>query len=289
MPSTWSPPHIYRTGGTAASPPVPRSVVRKHGIKKGGPARVIPKIENRENKATVLYIRRIPHGFFYEIEMEAFFKQIGTVRRFEVVRNRKAGKSKHFEFIEFQSPKVAKVGEECMHNHLIPEASKMLASPPSTCMQRDFGQSREAQRRRPTLLSETAKINGVSDCRKIQKGREIARRKEINSHKQQAFTIISESELTTLLPPIPAARFQLTRKLPSLLTVKFKHKNKPSSAARQVSSKSTVSDSSAFNSSSPHVLAKWNHQQQLKTKTGSKGWEENEAWLLFCLKMVENG
>ncbi|KAH6786682.1 hypothetical protein C2S52_006234 [Perilla frutescens var. hirtella] len=200
MPSTWSPPRVYRTGGTAASPFTLRSVVCKHGIKS--------EEEGRSE------------------EFEEGRNSIGTVRRFEVVRNRKAEKSKHFEFIEFQSPKVAKVGEECMHNYLIPEASKMLASPPSTCMQRDFGQSREAQRRRPTLLFETAKINGVSDCQKIQKGREIARRKEINSHKQQAFTIISESELATLLPPMPAARFQLTGKLPSLVTVKFKHKNK---------------------------------------------------------------
>ncbi|KAH6767578.1 RNA-binding family protein [Perilla frutescens var. hirtella] len=91
----------------------------------GGPARGIPKIENRENKATVLYIGRIAHGF-YEIEMKAFFKQIGTVRRFEILKNRKAGKSKHFEFIEFQSPKVAKVGEECMHNYLMYQQPSLI-------------------------------------------------------------------------------------------------------------------------------------------------------------------
>ncbi|KAL2555612.1 RNA-binding (RRM/RBD/RNP motif) family protein [Forsythia ovata] len=85
---------------------------------EGGPARKIPKIEERENKATVLYIGRIPHGF-YENEMEGFFKQFGTIKRLRIARNRKTGKSKHFGFIEFESPEVAKVVSECMHNFLL--------------------------------------------------------------------------------------------------------------------------------------------------------------------------
>ncbi|XP_057789393.1 uncharacterized RNA-binding protein C1827.05c isoform X2 [Salvia miltiorrhiza] len=86
----------------------------------GGPARGIPKTESSENKSTVLYIGRIPHGF-YETEMEAFFKQFGAVKRLRIARNKKTGKSKHFGFIEFVSPEVAKVVEECMHNYLMYE------------------------------------------------------------------------------------------------------------------------------------------------------------------------
>ncbi|CAI9767498.1 unnamed protein product [Fraxinus pennsylvanica] len=85
---------------------------------EGGLARKIPKIEERENKATVLYIGRIPHGF-YENEMEGFFKQFGTIKRLRIGRNRKTGKSRHFGFIEFESPEVAKVVSECMHNYLL--------------------------------------------------------------------------------------------------------------------------------------------------------------------------
>ncbi|MFX6573062.1 RNA-binding protein, partial [Acinetobacter baumannii] len=85
---------------------------------EGGPAKSLPKIEGGENKATVLYIGRIPHGF-YENEMEAFFKQFGNIRRLRIAKNRKTGKSKHFGFIEFASPEVAKVVEECMHNYLM--------------------------------------------------------------------------------------------------------------------------------------------------------------------------
>ena len=36
---------------------------------EGGPARKLPKGEDLDNKATVVYIGRIPHGF-YEDEME---------------------------------------------------------------------------------------------------------------------------------------------------------------------------------------------------------------------------
>ncbi|KAK4435898.1 putative RNA-binding protein [Sesamum alatum] len=80
----------------------------------------LPKVEERENKSTVLYIGRIPHGF-YENEMEAFFKQFGIIKRLRIARNRKTGKSKHFGFIEFESPEVARVVEECMHNYLMYE------------------------------------------------------------------------------------------------------------------------------------------------------------------------
>ncbi|OVA11472.1 RNA recognition motif domain [Macleaya cordata] len=87
---------------------------------EGGPARKLPeKVEPLENTATVLYIGRIPHGF-YEKEMEDFFKQFGTIKRLRIARNKKTGKSKHFGFIEFESPEVvAKIVADCMHNYLL--------------------------------------------------------------------------------------------------------------------------------------------------------------------------
>jgi len=86
---------------------------------EGGPARKLQVSEEPlENKATVLYIGRIPHGF-YEDEMEAFFKQFGTVKRLRISRNKKTGKSKNFGFIEFESPEVAKIVAETMHNYLL--------------------------------------------------------------------------------------------------------------------------------------------------------------------------
>ncbi|KAG9445900.1 hypothetical protein H6P81_012028 [Aristolochia fimbriata] len=86
---------------------------------EGGPRRKLPKEEVAvKDTATVLYIGRIPHGF-YEDQMEGFFKQFGKVKRLRVARNKKTGKSKHFGFIEFESPEVAKIVADCMHNYLL--------------------------------------------------------------------------------------------------------------------------------------------------------------------------
>eukprot|EP00252_Welwitschia_mirabilis_P026269 TRINITY_DN8539_c0_g1_i1.p1 TRINITY_DN8539_c0_g1~~TRINITY_DN8539_c0_g1_i1.p1 ORF type:complete len:217 (+),score=37.40 TRINITY_DN8539_c0_g1_i1:160-810(+) len=70
--------------------------------------------------ATVLYIGRIPHGF-YENEMRGFFSQFGTIKNLRISRNKKTGKSKHYGFIEFESPEVAKIVADCMHNYLLYE------------------------------------------------------------------------------------------------------------------------------------------------------------------------
>ncbi|KAI8032583.1 MKI67 FHA domain-interacting nucleolar phosphoprotein [Camellia lanceoleosa] len=85
---------------------------------EGGPGHKLPKSGTTENKATVLYIGRLPHGF-YENEMEGFFKQFGTIKKLRLAKNKKTGKSKHFGFIEFESPEVAKIVFECMHTYLM--------------------------------------------------------------------------------------------------------------------------------------------------------------------------
>uniref|UniRef100_A0A7N0RJ69 RRM domain-containing protein n=1 Tax=Kalanchoe fedtschenkoi TaxID=63787 RepID=A0A7N0RJ69_KALFE len=85
---------------------------------EGGPARKLPVQKEPVDKATVLYIGRIPHGF-YEDEMKAFFSQFGVVKRLRLARNRKTGRSKHYGYIEFLSPEVAKIAAEAMHNHLL--------------------------------------------------------------------------------------------------------------------------------------------------------------------------
>ncbi|AES92243.1 putative nucleotide-binding alpha-beta plait domain-containing protein [Medicago truncatula] len=83
-----------------------------------GPGRKLPELKPLENTSPVLYIGRIPHGF-YETEMEAYFGQFGTVKRLRIARNKKTGKSRHFGFIEFESPEVAKIVADTMHNYLL--------------------------------------------------------------------------------------------------------------------------------------------------------------------------
>ncbi|GKV44333.1 hypothetical protein SLEP1_g51526 [Rubroshorea leprosula] len=75
---------------------------------KGGPARKLPFEKPLESKATVLYIGRIPHGF-YENKMQAYFQQFCTIKRLRIARNKKTGKSKHFGFLEFEDHQVAEV------------------------------------------------------------------------------------------------------------------------------------------------------------------------------------
>nr|GLL40108.1 MKI67 FHA domain-interacting nucleolar phosphoprotein [Ipomoea trifida] len=100
---------------------------------EGGPVRKIPVTKLRDTKATVLYIGRIPHGF-YENEMEGFFKQFGTIKRLRIARNKKTGKSKHFGFIEFESPEVAKIVSETMHNYLLFEHVLQVHLVPPECV-----------------------------------------------------------------------------------------------------------------------------------------------------------
>ncbi|CAM6011946.1 unnamed protein product [Sphagnum balticum] len=69
----------------------------------------------------VLYIGHIPHGF-YEDQMRGFFGQFGTIKRLRLSRNKKTGKSKHYAFIEFETPEVAQIVAEAMHNYLLFES-----------------------------------------------------------------------------------------------------------------------------------------------------------------------
>nr|ABK23784.1 unknown [Picea sitchensis] len=75
-------------------------------------------IFSAKKKPTVLYIGHIPHGFF-EDQMRGFFSQFGAIKRLRISRNRKTGKSKHYGFIEFESPAVAEIVADCMHNYLL--------------------------------------------------------------------------------------------------------------------------------------------------------------------------
>jgi len=66
----------------------------------------------------VIYIGRIPHGF-YEQEMRAYFEQFGKILRLRLSRNRKTGASKHHAWVEFESATVADVVAKTMDNYLL--------------------------------------------------------------------------------------------------------------------------------------------------------------------------
>jgi nucleolar protein 15 len=63
-------------------------------------------------------IRRIPHGF-HEHEMRSYFSQFGEVNHVRLSRSKKNGRSKHYAFLEFKSPEVAKIAATTMNNYLL--------------------------------------------------------------------------------------------------------------------------------------------------------------------------
>ncbi|KAK0519139.1 nucleolar protein [Tilletia horrida] len=66
----------------------------------------------------VLYLGRLPHGFFEE-QLRAYFSQFGTVTRVRLSRNRSTGAPKHYGFIEFADRDVATIVQETMDNYLL--------------------------------------------------------------------------------------------------------------------------------------------------------------------------
>ncbi|RMZ89335.1 hypothetical protein DV736_g3433, partial [Chaetothyriales sp. CBS 134916] len=70
------------------------------------------------DKPGVIYVGRIPHGF-YEHQMREYFSQFGDVTRLRLSRNRRTGASKHFAFVEFASEEVAKIVAETMDSYLM--------------------------------------------------------------------------------------------------------------------------------------------------------------------------
>ncbi|OIW15597.1 hypothetical protein TanjilG_08173 [Lupinus angustifolius] len=87
-------------------------------LESGSARKIHEEKQPREGTATVLYVGRIPHGF-YEKEMNGYFGQFGTIKRLRIARNKKTGQSKHYGFIEFESPEVAKIVADTMHNYLL--------------------------------------------------------------------------------------------------------------------------------------------------------------------------
>lgn len=76
------------------------------------------KSSGKNEKPGVVYVGRIPHGF-YEDQMKSYFSQFGDISRLRLSRNKKTGKSKHYAFIEFQSQEIAKIVAESMDNYLL--------------------------------------------------------------------------------------------------------------------------------------------------------------------------
>ncbi|KAH4220618.1 hypothetical protein HBI06_170340 [Parastagonospora nodorum] len=72
----------------------------------------------RSNEPGVVYVGRVPRGFF-EPQMKKYFSQFGRVTRLRLSRNKKTGASKHYAFVEFQSTEVADIVARTMDSYLL--------------------------------------------------------------------------------------------------------------------------------------------------------------------------
>ncbi|GKU04152.1 ribosomal biogenesis protein gar2 [Fusarium langsethiae] len=68
--------------------------------------------------AGVIYIGRIPHGF-YEHEMRQYFEQFGPIVALRLSRNKKTGASKHYAFVKFAEASTAEIVAKTMDNYLL--------------------------------------------------------------------------------------------------------------------------------------------------------------------------
>ncbi|KAJ2905238.1 putative RNA-binding protein [Zalerion maritima] len=84
----------------------------------------VPKVPKHQKPAKrqekeepgVVYVGRIPHGF-YEHQMRAFFSQFGDINKLRLSRNKKTGASKHYAFIEFAEESTAEIVAYTMDNY----------------------------------------------------------------------------------------------------------------------------------------------------------------------------
>jgi len=90
-------------------------------------AKLIAEVEANKKKVTeikpsdprgVMYLGHLPYGFF-EKQMRMFFEQFGVVTRIKLSRNKKTGKPKHYAFVEFLDPIVAKIVTDTMHGYIM--------------------------------------------------------------------------------------------------------------------------------------------------------------------------
>lgn len=86
----------------------------------------IPKVSKAVEKAAkasnedtgVIYIGRVPHGF-YEQQMRQYFEQFGPIVALRLSRNKKTGASKHYAFVKFAEASTAEIVAKTMDNYLL--------------------------------------------------------------------------------------------------------------------------------------------------------------------------
>lgn len=77
-----------------------------------------PSSSGKGAPSRVMYIGRVPHGF-YEDQLRGYFEQFGVISRVRLSRCKKSGKSKHYGFLEFATPEVAQIVADAMDGYMM--------------------------------------------------------------------------------------------------------------------------------------------------------------------------
>lgn len=100
----------FKKGQDVGKIPTPKKAPQKQTNGDSKPA--------GDSQPGVMYIARLPHGF-YEHELRGYFSQFGEITRLRVVRNKKTGASRHRAFIEFADAEVADIAARTMDKYLL--------------------------------------------------------------------------------------------------------------------------------------------------------------------------
>jgi nucleolar protein 15 len=71
-----------------------------------------------EELSSIMYIGHLPSEF-EEKEMKKFFAQFGVVKNIQLSRSKKTGVSRHYGWIEFETPEIAKIAAKAMNKYLL--------------------------------------------------------------------------------------------------------------------------------------------------------------------------
>jgi nucleolar protein 15 len=71
-----------------------------------------------EDLSPVVYIGHLPEDF-EEHQMKKFFAQFGNIKNLQLSRSKKTGNSKHYGWIEFDTPAIASIVAKAMDHYLL--------------------------------------------------------------------------------------------------------------------------------------------------------------------------
>jgi len=75
--------------------------------------------ETSNNTASrIVFIGHLPYGLF-ELQLKEFLKQFGSVTNVVVPRSKKTNRYKGYGFASFESPEVAEIVKDTLHNHML--------------------------------------------------------------------------------------------------------------------------------------------------------------------------